>query len=74
MIKDLVMTTFIVMNVIVVLLFNVENVNYLVALIFYTHINVIFVGYINVKVVFILNVEMVLHMMFYVENVVQKQV
>jgi hypothetical protein len=74
MIEDLVMTMFIVMIVIVVLLFNVENVNYLVVLIFYTHINVIFADYINVKVVFILNEEMVLHMMFYVENVVQKQV
>jgi hypothetical protein len=68
------MTTFIAMIVIVVLLFNVEIVNYLVVLIFYTHINVIFVDYINVKVVFILSEEMVLHMMFYVENVVQKQV
>jgi hypothetical protein len=74
MIEDLVMTMFIVMIVIVVLLFNVENVNYLVVLIFYTHINVIFADYINAKVVFILNEEMVLHMMFYVENVVQKQV
>jgi hypothetical protein len=62
------------MIVIVVLLFNVEIVNYLVVLIFYTHINVIFVDYINVKVVFIPSEEMVLHMMFYVENVVQKQV
>jgi hypothetical protein len=68
------MTTFIAMIVIVVLLFNVEIVNYLVVLIFYTHINVIFVDYINVKVVFIPSEEMVLRMMFYVENVVQKQV
>jgi len=74
MIKDLAIIMFIVTIVIVVLLFNVEIVNYLVVLIFYTHINVIFVDYINVKVVFILSEEMVLHMMFYVENVVQKQV
>ena len=55
------MTTFIVMIVIVVLLFNVETVNYLVVLIFYTHINVIFVDYINVKVVFIQKEEIRKH-------------